>query len=80
MADGNPEDRILLLAPIGQDATAMARLLRTHGFVGTVCESAGDACRYLTEGAGALLVTEEALELPRMPELLHELNAQPPWS
>jgi signal transduction histidine kinase/FixJ family two-component response regulator len=45
-----------------------------------VCESAGDACRYLTEGAGALLVTEEALELPQMPELLHELNAQPPWS
>jgi PAS domain S-box-containing protein len=80
MADGNPEDRILLLAPIGQDATAMARLLRTHGFVGTVCESAGDACRYLTEGAGALLVTEEALELPQMPELLHDLNAQPPWS
>jgi PAS domain S-box-containing protein len=80
MADGNPEDRILLLAPIGQDATAMARLLRTHGFAGTVCESAGDACRYLTEGAGALLVTEEALELPQMPELLHDLNAQPPWS
>jgi PAS domain S-box-containing protein len=80
MADGNPEDRILLLAPIGQDATAMARLLRTHGFVGTVCESAGDACRYLTEGAGALLVTEEALELPQMPELLHDLNVQPPWS
>ncbi|MDF2458436.1 MAG: putative Multi-sensor hybrid histidine kinase [Nitrospira sp.] len=80
MAEGNPEDRILILAPIGQDATAMARLLRTHGFVGTVCESAADACRYLMEGAGVLLVTEEALELPQMPELLHELNAQPPWS
>ena len=54
MANGNPEERILILAPIGQDATAMARLLHTHGFVGTVCESAADACRYLTEGAGAL--------------------------
>ncbi|HET9844943.1 MAG TPA: histidine kinase, partial [Nitrospira sp.] len=80
MADGNPEDRILILAPIGQDATAMAKLLHTHGFVGTVCKSATDACRYLTEGAGALLVTEEALELSQMSELLHELNAQPPWS
>jgi signal transduction histidine kinase/DNA-binding response OmpR family regulator len=80
MADGNPEDRILILAPIGQDATAMARLLHAHGFVGTVCESAAEACHHLTGGAGALLITEEALELPKMPELLHELNAQPPWS
>jgi len=80
MADGNPEDRILILAPIGQDATAMARLLHAHGFVGTVCESAAEACHHLTGGAGVLLITEEALELPKMPELLQELNAQPPWS
>ena len=70
MADGNPEDRILILAPIGQDATAMARLLHSHGFVGRVCESAAEACHHLTGGAGALLITEEALELPKMPELL----------
>jgi PAS domain S-box-containing protein len=80
MADGNPEDRILILAPIGQDATAMARLLRTHGFAGTVCESAADATHYLRGGAAALLITEEALELPQMHELLHGLNVQPPWS
>ncbi|HEU4502322.1 MAG TPA: histidine kinase, partial [Nitrospira sp.] len=80
MAEGNPEDRILILAPIGQDATAMASLLHTHGFLGTVCKSAADACQYLTAGAGALLVTEEALELPQMPELLQGLNGQPPWS
>jgi PAS domain S-box-containing protein len=80
MADGNPEERILVLAPIGQDATAMAKLLQANGFGATVCESAADACHHVTEGAGGLLITEEALELPRISELLHELNAQPPWS
>jgi PAS domain S-box-containing protein len=79
MAD-NPEHRILVLAPIGQDAAAMARLLERHGIAATVCESTVEACRHLIEGAGALLVTEEALELPQIPELFQVLNAQPPWA
>lgn len=79
MAD-NPEERILILAPIGQDASAMATVLHAHGFTATVCDAAGDACGYLKTGAGALLVTEEALELPQIPDLLHQLETQPPWA
>lgn len=79
MAD-NPEERILILAPIGQDAAAMATVLHAHGFTATVCEAASDACGYLKTGAGALLATEEALELPQIPDLLHQLEAQPPWA
>ena len=76
----NPEERILVLAPIGQDAAAMARLLDAHGLAATVCESAAEACHHLARGAGGLLVTEEALELPRASDLFHALNAQPPWA
>jgi PAS domain S-box-containing protein len=73
------EERILILAPIGQDATAMARLLHGHGFLATICEAASEACNYIKSAAGAFLITEEALELPQIPALLEELAGQPPW-
>jgi PAS domain S-box-containing protein len=79
MTAGHPEERILILAPIGQDAAAMAAVLHAHGFAATVCEAAGDACGYLMSGAALLLITEEALELPQIPDLLQQLEAQPPW-
>ena len=73
------EERILILAPIGQDATAMARLLRTHGFIAMICEGASEVCHHMRADAGALLVTEEALELPQIAEVLEGLAGQPPW-
>lgn len=76
----NQEERILILAPVGQDAAAMARLLQTNGLAATVCRSAAEACSQLKEGAGGLLMTEEALELSHTPELFNALNEQPPWA
>jgi PAS domain S-box-containing protein len=73
------EERILILAPIGQDATAMARLLHSHGFVATICEAASEVCNHIKAGAGAFLITEEALESPQIPAVLEELAGQPPW-
>lgn len=80
MVTHNPDERILILAPIGQDAATMATLFHAHGLAATVCESAGEACHQMTAGAGALLVTEEALELPQVPDLLQQLDVQPPWA
>lgn len=76
----NVEQRILVLAPIGQDAVAMATLLERHGVAAAVCGSAAEACRRVMEGAGGLLVTEEALELAGMSQLFGVLNTQPPWA
>jgi PAS domain S-box-containing protein len=73
------EERILILAPVGQDATAMARLLHTHGFIAMICEGASEVCHHIGAGAGALLVTEEALELPQIADVLQGLADQPPW-
>jgi PAS domain S-box-containing protein len=73
------EERILILALIGPDATAMARLLHTQGFIATICEGASEACHHMRAGAGALLITEEALELSQIPDMLEELAGQPPW-
>ena len=74
------EARVLILAPIGQDAAAMARLLQANGLAATVCGSTADLCGHLRAGAGALLMTEEALELPEIAQLFNALNEQPPWA
>ena len=74
------EERVLILAPVGQDAAAMARLLQANGLTAAVCGSAGVACDELRGGAGGLLMTEEALELPEIPALFSTLNQQPPWA
>lgn len=74
------EERIIILAPIGQDAPAMARVLAAQGLEAIVCETALETCHQLTAGGAVLLVTEESLELPHISHLLHHLKSQPPWS
>jgi signal transduction histidine kinase len=74
------EERILILAPVGRDGPAMATLLIDGGFTATVCESSADLRARMKQGAGALLLTEEALELAQLPELLDRLETQPSWS
>ncbi|HKO19058.1 MAG TPA: ATP-binding protein, partial [Acidobacteriaceae bacterium] len=58
----------------------MATLLARHGFSAAVCETSADLRARTTEGAGALLLTEEALELAQLPEFLAALQTQPSWS
>jgi hypothetical protein len=54
------EQRLLILAPIGRDATAAAQLLEAAGITCVTCRNLEDLCRKLTEGAGAALIAEEA--------------------
>lgn len=58
----------------------MAALLVDRGFAATVCESAAELRAGIGQGAGMLLLTEEALELAQLPELLDRLQDQPSWS
>jgi PAS domain S-box-containing protein len=77
----NPqEDRILIIAPMGQDAVTMAALLDTNGFRTVVCSGPQECLDDIEVGAAALLLTEEALEMPRAEELLSRVKSQPPWS
>ena len=80
MSPSKPEERILIIAPIGQDAAAMAALLNGQGFASEVCDGPVEACQQLSAGAAALLLTEEALELPQIRDLIEQIKAQPPWS
>jgi signal transduction histidine kinase/FixJ family two-component response regulator len=74
------EERVIIIAPVGQDAATMAALLNAEDFASEVCQRADECACQITAGVGALLLTEEALELPRASDLLEALKAQPPWS
>jgi signal transduction histidine kinase len=71
--------RILILAPIGRDATLMAHVLGEAGMVVQITDATELADR-LREGAGAVLITEEALEPALMSRLAGVLARQPAWS
>src|SRR4029450_11216363 len=71
-------ERVLVIAPIGQDAAAMATLLDGQGFETQICHGLDGYSRQMIDSAGALLLTEEALESPQGSLLLDLLKGQPP--
>ena len=73
-------ERVIIIAPVGQDAAAMATLLDSQGFETQICNGSTEYSRQMMDSAGALLLTEEALESAQGSLLLHLLKAQPPWS
>lgn len=79
MLRSEPDERVIIVAPVGQDAGAMAALLAGEGFQTEVCSGLMECCEKLSN-AGALLLTEEALELPQVSVLLEALKEQPTWS
>jgi PAS domain S-box-containing protein len=80
MRQSELQDRVLIMAPVGQDAAAIASLLNEHGFLPKICETPEECARQITVGAAALLLTEETMEHPNISGLLAALQAQPAWS
>jgi len=76
----NEDERVIIIAPVGQDAEAMAGLLDAQGFETQICNGSDEYSQQITDRAGALLLTEEALESPQGSLLLDAVKAQPPWS
>jgi signal transduction histidine kinase len=74
------DERVIIIAPVGQDAAAMAALLDAQGFETQICNGSVEYSREVIDRAGALLLTEEALESPQGSLLLDALKAQQPWS
>src|SRR5512142_2088728 len=80
MTNDHSSERVLVLAPVGGDGRAIATLLREHGFAVELCQSLTEVCSQVADGAGVILLTEEALELAQTPDLFNQLKVQPPWS
>jgi len=80
MKKNEADERVLILAPFGNDASVMAELLAHHGFRTHVCGSPADCCAQMNSGAGTLLITEEVLEIEGAYYLMKALKTQPQWS
>ncbi len=74
------QQRVLIHAPFGRDATLAATALQGANLHSHVCQDLHEVVRELRAGAAALLSVEEALPLEGLAPLLEFLQAQPTWS
>jgi len=84
MTDDNEQnardERILILAPTGRDASMTERFLHDAGLLSAVCAGIEDFRGKLSEGAGLIFLTEEALIPETIAPLIKALREQPSWS
>jgi signal transduction histidine kinase len=80
MSRRQARERVVIIAPVGQDAETMAALLDGEGIETQSCHGLDECSAQIKDSAGALVLTEEALESAQGSLLLDALKAQPPWS
>ena len=73
-------ERVLIVAPTGADAANIRAVLAKAKLEAETCRSTAEAAVAIAEGAGALLLTEEALARGQNVPLSRALEAQPAWS
>lgn len=74
------DNRVLIVAPSGNDALNTEHVLRAEAVATRICQDIEQVCAEAHYGAGALLLTQEALTNHAVRHLLALLEAQPPWS
>jgi signal transduction histidine kinase/ActR/RegA family two-component response regulator len=74
-----PHERVLVLAPLGRDAALLCEVLRRAGLTAVACDGMSALVSHLEGGAGAALVTQEALAPAAMSDLLKALSTRPEW-
>jgi PAS domain S-box-containing protein len=74
------DDRILVLMPTAKDGERMGRVLADAGLGCAVCKDLAELCREICLGAGAAMLTEEAVGGDHDGCLAEVLRDQPPWS
>ena len=74
------EERILVLAPTGRDATLAEQTLCRAGLEAEVIRTPEELASAIDRGAAAVLLAEEALSPRAVDVLAGALERQPPWS
>ena len=74
------EKRVLLVAPTARDGEITRSLLAKAGLTCVVCENLNHLVKELHVGAGAVLLTEEAITGEGIDEFLTMVDKQPSWS
>ncbi len=73
-------DHVLILAPRGRDAAIAADLLTRNDIRAEICEDQAQLVAKLDEGAGLVMLTEEALTIGDMGDLADWVAGQPAWA
>ena len=78
--DGAPanEQRVLVLAPVGRDASVVLMVLETAGYSVTATETLGEFVGHMEHGASLGILTEEALAGETLEGLDRWIRQQPP--
>src|SRR4051812_199146 len=74
------EERILVLAPTLKDAETTQCFFNETGLESFICKNVKELCREMETGAGAMVVTQEAILSDEVHKLNEVLKKQPPWS
>src|SRR4051812_29370249 len=74
------EERVLISAPLGRDASLIAETLSIDGIAAVCCPSAVALVELLEQGAAAAIVAEEAISHTGLERISQWLSGQPPWS
>ncbi|QDT54163.1 Autoinducer 2 sensor kinase/phosphatase LuxQ [Caulifigura coniformis] len=74
------DHRVLLLTPTRRDAETSKALLADHGIESEICRNINVLCEEAARGAGALLVTQEAIFSSTDQCLTKLVQGQPSWS
>ncbi len=78
---GNPHsERILILAPLGRDASLAASLLQEADYRTVICKDVEELQRGLADIAGMALITEEAVRTVDLSGISRWVRDQPTWS
>lgn len=80
MTGSSGDQRVIIVAPVGQDAATMAEVLNAGGIRTRICQSLNVAANEITSRTSAMVLTEEALALPYYSGLIRALRVQPAWS
>jgi signal transduction histidine kinase/ActR/RegA family two-component response regulator len=79
-ADQSLASRVLVLAPTTKDGEVTQALLVRAGLTCVLCRNIPQLSHDIRAGAGAALITEEAITAQGVDELLSVLKNQPTWS
>lgn len=73
-------ETVLILTPLEHDAEVLQHILSNNHILSRLCAGANALQEALDEGAGVVLLTEEALTEQTLTVLKKSIQGQPPWS
>jgi len=80
MTDPGPRERVVVLAPLGRDASVASKILADAHIEASICNDLWDLVDELNGGAAAAVITDDALAGADLRSLNAWLGRQPSWS